>query len=87
MLTNIIPAASFTAATTAPSLLGRATDVVHWLSGHEAFFVIFLLTAAVVLLVGWAFRRDTRQQQTATIVTAPPQQMAPVVALPARGEN
>ena len=58
MLTHIIPAASFTVATTAPSLLSRVTDGLQWFADRPTFVVTFLLTLAVLSLITWAFRRD-----------------------------
>lgn len=69
MLTNIIPAAVFTAASTAPALSWGdfATGTVHVLAVVFRFSIdrhgmatAAVATALVVLLIGRAFRRDAR---------------------------
>ena len=85
MLTHIIPAVGFTAATSAPAVLTRATDIVSWLGQHPTMLVTFVLVAAVVLLIGWAFRQARRP---GVPVAAVPAQVQPVVTVvPARGER
>ena len=56
MVTGILPAASFTAATTAPATLS-ALDVLDFATRHLLTGVTGMAIAAVVLLVVWSFRR------------------------------
>ena len=92
MLSNIIPAASFTAATTAPALSWGdvATGTAHVLAVVLRFSIYrhgmataAVVTALVVLLVGWSFRKDHREHRsivaarTAWSLTGDPQGWAP----------
>lgn len=85
MLTHIIPAAAFTAATSAPAVLTQATDILRWLGQHPTTLVTFVLVASVVLLIGWAFRQARRP--VATVAPEPVQTQAVVSVVPARGER
>ncbi len=87
MLTHIIPAASFTAATTAPAALTSLQQALRWVEQYP-IVVAVPLTIAVVLLVAWAFAREARrpvpQQGQVTIPSSRP---PAVLGASSRGES
>lgn len=68
MLTNIFPAAVFTAATTAPATSSAAS--VAWaalqIAGRHPFWVIFLILAPLLLLIGRVFARNLAEVRAIT---------------------
>jgi hypothetical protein len=80
VLTHIIPAASFTAATTAPAL--SALDLLDF-AGRHLVGITATAVALVVLLVAWSFRKDHHEHRsivaarTAWSLTGEPQGWAP----------
>ena len=67
-----VPAASFTAATTAPAALS-ALDALNFAGRHMpglTALVTVTATVLVVLLVGWSFRRDVVKHDSAAAVRA-----------------
>jgi hypothetical protein len=63
VLSNIIPAAGFTAATTAPATLGSALDVLDFL-GHHLVWFGGALTAVCLVLVVWSSTREAARQDS-----------------------
>ncbi len=78
MITNVIPAAAFTAATAAPSLLASAAAVLHWLGQHPAAIAV-PATVAVVLLIAWAFAREASRPGTSRAAQSAPMPSQPVI--------
>ena len=65
MLTHIIPARRFAVATTAPTMLASASDVLAWFGQHPGALTAIVTTvvtaaatAGLLLLIAWAFRRE-----------------------------
>lgn len=69
MLSNSIPAAAFTAATTAPAALPSALDVLDF-AGRHCLAAALVASAAVLLLVVRGFGRDASQHRAITSACA-----------------